>query len=296
MLLVHRMLHLCDMPFSVDTLASRRVLDCTSAEVTTAFNRSFEQYIVPLQFDQPAFERRFRGEHLDPVASRVWYCGEELVGVVLIARRGWTSRVAGMGLVVPARGMGLGKPMLQTAIDEARLRGDRLLMLEVFTNNPPAIRLYERLGFRITRTLSGYSRAATTAAPAGADALVEVDPLTVARLVIQEGEEQLPWMIAGETLVATAAPIVKAWRLGQEAYALVRPEAEKVVLLSLVVPRVRRRQGWGRRMVRALEAQYAGQLLLIPCLLPPGAGQDLLRSCGWELMGLELHEMEVSLG
>jgi ribosomal protein S18 acetylase RimI-like enzyme len=283
------------MTFAADRLTSRPVLDCSAAEQAEAMNRSFEQYIVPLRFDVASFQRRFRGENLDAEASRLWYCGDELVGVVYISRRGWTSRVAAMGLVVAARGQGLGKPMLQTAIDEARQRGDRLIMLEVFTNNPAAIRLYERLGLRITRTLSGLQRPAAPAETA-ADELLETDPLTVARQIARHGDANLPWMLAPETLAATTAPFVQAWQLaGGAAYALVRPEADKTVLLGLVVPPEQRRQGWGRRLVRALEARYADKLLLMPCLLPPGAGQALLRHCGWQPMGLELYEMERAL-
>lgn len=284
------------MTFSADTLTSRTVLECSAAEQAAAMNRSFEQYIVPLRFDLASFQRRFRGENLDAEASRLWYCGDELVGVVYISRRGWASRVAAMGLVVEARGQGLGRPMLQTAIDEARQRGDHSIMLEVFTNNPAAIRLYERLGFGITRTLSGFQRPADAPVPDKTDALLETDPLTVARQVARHGDDNLPWMLAPETLAATTAPFVQAWQLpGGAAYALVRPEADKTVLLSLVVPTELRRQGYGRRLVRALEARYAGKPLLMPCLLPPGAGQALLKSCGWEQTALELYEMERAL-
>ena len=100
-------------------------------------------------------------------------------------------------------------------------------------------------------------------------------------------------MLAPETLAATTAPYVQAWQLPEgAAYALVRPEADKTVLLSLLVPTALRRQGWGRRMLRALESHYAGKPLLMPCLLPPGAGQALLRAGGWEQTALELYEME----
>ncbi|GAB3825374.1 GNAT family N-acetyltransferase [Hymenobacter jeollabukensis] len=281
------------MTFSADRLTSRTLLECSAAEQAAAMNCSFEQYIVPLRFDVASFQRRFRGEHLDAEASRLWYCDGELVGVVYISRRGWTSRVAAMGLVVEARGRGLGKPMLQTAIDEARQRGDRRIMLEVFTNNPAAIRLYERLGFGITRTLSGFGAPAGPASGAApTHELTEADPAEVARQISRHSDADLPWMLAGETLAATTAPFVQAWQLGEQAYALVRPEADKTVLLSLVVPTAHRRQGWGTRLLRALEARYAGKPLLMPCLLPPGPGQALLRSCGWTQTALELYEME----
>ncbi|GAA4387284.1 GNAT family N-acetyltransferase [Hymenobacter koreensis] len=282
------------MSFSASTLISRPVLACSSAEQAEAMNRSFEQYLVPMRFDEASFQRRFRGENLDAEASRLWYCGEELVGVVYIARRGWTSRVAAMGVVLEARGLGLGKPMLQTAIDEARRCGDRTLMLEVFVNNERAIRLYERLGFRITRRLQGFQQPAERPTTP-ADSLTKTDPLTVARTVTRGAVDALPWMMAGETLAATTEPFVEAWRLENNAFALVRPDAERVMLLSLIVPKASRRQGWGTRMVRALEAKYAGRSLTVHSLLPESGGPQLLRRCGWEPSALELYEMECVL-
>ncbi|KAA9339692.1 GNAT family N-acetyltransferase [Hymenobacter busanensis] len=280
------------MPFSAETLTSRTVLECSAAEQAEAMNRSFEQYLVPMQFDVTSFQRRFRGENLDAAASRLWYCGEELVGVVYIARRGWTSRVAAMGLVLEARGRGLGRPMLQTAIDEAAARGDRLLMLEVFTDNVPAIRLYERLGFRTTRRLVGFQRNASPQPGPLVETLTHCDPLEVARQVAREGDAALPWMLAAETLAATVPPFVEAWQLAENAYALVRPEPDRVMVLGLVVPRAVRRQGWGRRLVRALESQYAGRRLTAHSLLPKSAVSELLQHCGWEPQALELYEME----
>ncbi|HEY4575281.1 MAG TPA: hypothetical protein VIJ26_14990, partial [Thermoanaerobaculia bacterium] len=53
-------------------LSSRPVADCTSAEVAAAFTRSFEGYVVPLRFTPQAYERRFRGEDLDPYDSRIY--------------------------------------------------------------------------------------------------------------------------------------------------------------------------------------------------------------------------------
>ncbi|WP_133273084.1 GNAT family N-acetyltransferase [Hymenobacter radiodurans] len=137
-------------------LIARPVLEFTPIQVTDAMNRSFEEYMVPMVFTPASFERRFRGEHLDAEASKLWFQGEELVGVVFIARRGWTSRVAAMGLVREARGKHYGRQMLQAAIEEATARGDRSMLLEVFAANEPARRLYERLGFRNERELFSF--------------------------------------------------------------------------------------------------------------------------------------------
>jgi ribosomal protein S18 acetylase RimI-like enzyme len=50
-------------------------------------------------------------------------------------------------LVPSARGRGLGRRVLSFLLDEARALGIRTLHLEVATENDPAARLYEALGF-----------------------------------------------------------------------------------------------------------------------------------------------------
>ncbi|MBD2716954.1 GNAT family N-acetyltransferase [Microvirga sp. STR05] len=273
-------------------LIARPVLEFTSQELAQAMNRSFEEYFVPFNFDAASFERRFRSEHLDPAASRLWFRGDQLVGVVYLARRGWTCRVAGMGLVKEARSQGYGRTMLQTAIEEATMRGDREMMLEVFTENEPARRLYERLGFRNTRHLLSFRR--MPAPISNMTALSELDPLTVARLVTTEGEPDLPWMFSAETLAA-AAPPARAFHLAHSAYAVVRPEAERSLLLTLVVPRGLRRQGWATRMLQALEAEFPG-VPLVASLVPEGSVREVLRAAGWEQQPLSLYEMVRPLG
>ncbi|MCC2545031.1 GNAT family N-acetyltransferase [Hymenobacter sp. BT175] len=272
-------------------LTSRPVLDFTSVQVTEAMNRSFEEYFVPLVFTPATFERRFRGEHLDAEASRLWFQGEELVGLVLIARRGWTSRVAAMGLVIEARGQRLGQQMLQAALDEATTRGDHSMLLEVFIPNERARRLYERLGFRNTRELFTFRRlpaAVETETP-----LREVDPLAVARLVAAYGEAAIPWMFAPESLMAVSAP-ARAFTLDDKAYVMLRPEAERTLVQTVLVRPEYRRQGWGRQLLQAVEAAYPGPALIMP-MITRGVGYDFLQATGWEPLELALYEMVCEL-
>ena len=55
-----------------------------------------------------------------------------------------------------ARGLGLGTLLMERAEARARAMGKRRLSLGVIGENEGAIRLYERLGYRITRTMSGF--------------------------------------------------------------------------------------------------------------------------------------------
>ena len=62
------------MPESIaEGVLSRPVAECASAEVAAALTRSFEGYLTgPVHVDAEGYERRFRAEHLDPFASRVY--------------------------------------------------------------------------------------------------------------------------------------------------------------------------------------------------------------------------------
>jgi putative acetyltransferase len=60
-----------------------------------------------------------------------------------------STHVADLGLMVAkdARRQGVGKALLETAVEWARASGVRKLELHVFPWNEPAIQLYERFGF-----------------------------------------------------------------------------------------------------------------------------------------------------
>lgn len=282
----------------LSNLTPRPVADCTASEVADALTRSFQGYIVPIQMTPHQYERRFRGEHLDPYASRVFFRDGAPAGLILVARRGWTSRIAGMGLAPELRGQGLGRAVMEEVLEEARARRDRAVLLEVFEKNAPAVRLYEKLGFRALRRLVGYRREG--AGPGeGADAaetLVELDPAELARVAFQEAEPDLPWMLAPETLAAAARP-ARAFHLERRAFALISdPGAEKVALTAVVVPREHRRQGWGSRLVRALEAAFPGRSWVVSPIVPEGLAPGFLPRLGWEPWDLAQLEMWLELG
>ncbi len=71
-----------------------------------------------------------------------------------------------LGVDPSAQGQGLGARLLQALLDEAGRRRQAVVSLEVRADNAPAIRLYERFGFRRTGVRRGYYQ------PSGTDALV----------------------------------------------------------------------------------------------------------------------------
>jgi GNAT superfamily N-acetyltransferase len=276
-------------------LTSRRVTECTSEEVTAAIVHCFQGYVVPMRFTPEKYEARFRAENLDPFASRLYYNNETLAAVAMIARRGWTSRLAAMAVAPEFRGRGVGKVVLKLALEAAILRKDRTMILEVFEQNPAAVSLYASAGFRTVRKLVGYDflRPGVGSGRPGVNRLHEIDPLIVARLIAQEGEPDLPWMLSPETLAAATLP-VQALHLDEIAFAAVAdPKAEKIVIRTLLVRKAHRGKGWGSRILSALETLYGDRPLTIPPLVPENLAPGLFRRAGWQPHALDLLEMKI---
>ena len=75
----------------------------------------------------------------------------EVAGQLLVSRRPerYHSHIGEVAIIVSnrCRGLGLGRQLMETAVEWARAVGLTKLSLAVFTSNEPAIRLYRSLGF-----------------------------------------------------------------------------------------------------------------------------------------------------
>jgi ribosomal protein S18 acetylase RimI-like enzyme len=242
------------------------------------------------------FNARFRRETLDLRASRVFMEGERPVALVLVARRGWTARIAAMGIVPSQRAQGFGRAALGEVIDDLRGLGDRRLRLEVIDTNEPAIRLYRSLGFESRRRLIGYRRPADVGTPSAVADLIEVDPLSIARRAAEEGAADLPRFVAPETLAAAAAP-ARGLSLEGKAFAIVEPAPQpaSLALRTLFVNRDARGRGCGRAMISALAAAHPGQDLLISANFPEELAPGFMLSMGFERTPISRFEMDLDL-
>ena len=250
---------------------------------------------MPVNVSAQGYERRFRPENLDPFASYVYFREARPVAVLLVARRGWSSRIAAMAVAPEVRGKGVGRQIMQRAIRDAVSRGDHSVILEVFEHNKPAVNLYTGLGFDPLRRLVGYHRGPGGTAPDTADTLSELDLLDFARVVASEGEPGLPWMLAAETLSGTVSP-ARAYHLDHHAHALIGyPGGAVITLTALVVPRIHRRKGWGTRLMQALYGAFPGRRWSIPAIVPEDLAPTFFTRCGWELQDTNQLEMVLDL-
>jgi len=237
----------------------------TIPQLADLLTRGFEGYLIPIHIDEAALLTMLRRDGVDLTESRVLIKEGEPIGVALIARRGWTSRLAAMGIVPHARGGGVGKWAMQNLIEQARARGEKTMVLEVIEQNAAAVKLYEKAGFKIMRRLLGYKL--ENPQVESDDELTEIDIRELARLVAYHGLKDLPWQLSGSTIMQHTPPS-RAFRMN-DAYCLIsNPQAEHVAIWSVLVKAGSRGAGLSPVMMRALFARFPNKTWHVPALYP----------------------------
>jgi GNAT superfamily N-acetyltransferase len=254
-------------------------------------NQGFESYIVPIQFDTVMFLNMLRKDGIDLTASRVLITDDQPCGIALIARRGWTSRLAAMGIAKERRGTGAGSWFMDQLIEEACQRGERELSLEVIEQNEPAVKLYQKSGFQTVRRLIGLI--GKDAEEKELEPLQEVDLREMGRLISQHGLSDLPWQLSGESIVQMNPP-ARAYCKGPAYVAISNPGAEHVVIWSLLVEKEARGNGLGTDILKSLIANHEGKTWHVPAIFPEEFENVFVRA-GFERENLSQWQMRLAL-
>ncbi len=241
---------------------------------------------MPVQFTAQTVNLRFRAEHLDAATSFVYLRNDKPRGIILVARRGKTSRIAAMGVATESRGQGLGRLMLSEALGAARDRSDTDMKLEVFEQNPRALGLYQSLGFEIKRRLVGYGRPANHGQT---ENMIEIDALEFSRIAALEAEPDLPWQLMPENF---AGQTFQAFQLEDKAFALASLAGSSFILWAIVVRRDFRRQGYGRRLLDGITDFFAGKECRIVQVIPENLAPGFFSSLGFKVLELTQFEMK----
>jgi ribosomal protein S18 acetylase RimI-like enzyme len=235
------------------------------ADVANLLTRGFEGYFVPINIDQNALLTMMRRDGVDLAESRVISKDGEPIGVALIARRGWTSRLAAMGIVPTGRNGGAGTWVMEQLVQEARARGERQMVLEVIEQNTAGMKLYEKIGFKRLRRLVGFQLERPQVE--SKEKLEEIDIRSLAKLITAHGLEDLPWQLSGES-IACHTPPSRAFRL-DDAYCLIsNPQVEHVVIWSVMVKSGSRGAGLSPVLLRAVFAHFPNKTWHVPALYP----------------------------
>ena len=224
-----------------------------TAEILT---RAFDDYFVRIPFTRLMLLNLVRADSVDLTLSRVFVRDGTAVGAAWIARRGWTCRLAGMGVVPEARRTGVGSAAVVQLLDEAQARGDRTMVLEVIEQNTAAVKLYRIHGFETIRRLIGFAGPPRVTSAAGD--LVEVDLREVAEAVVRNDQPDLPWQLSGETIAQLTPPAV-AYRLDDTWLAMTDPAQPAVVVRALIAHRDVQGRGRELALLRSVMAKYPGR-------------------------------------
>lgn len=231
--------------------------------------RSFEGYFVPVHITETAMYTMLRRDGIDLPSSRVLMNEDEPIGLALIARRGWTSRLAAMGITVNARNGGVGTWAMQNLIEEAKERGEKEMVLEVIEQNTAGVKLYEKVGFTKVRRLVGY-KIENPQVESSAE-LEEIDIRDLARQVTYHGMKDLPWQLTGTTIMQYTPPS-RAFRLN-DAYCLIsNPEAADISISSVLVKARSRGAGLSTVLLRALFAKFPNKVWHVSPIYPEEMG------------------------
>ena len=252
--------------------------DSSLTDLVKLLNLGFENYLVPIQFTLSQFLTMVRKDSIDLTISRILLAEDEPSGIALIARRGWTSRLAAMGISHQIRGKGAGSWFMEKLIDEARERSDREMVLEVIEQNEAAVHLYQKYGFQTVRRLVGFTRTGGMESSNGD--LQEIDLRTAGSLISRHGLPDLPWQLSAES-IAHLNPPARAYRKGQSYAVISNPDAEQVVIWSLFVEQGARGNQLGVEMLNSIAAKHTGKTWRVPAILPEELGKT------YEIAGFE---------
>lgn len=127
-------------------------------QMVKLFNEAYSEYYVPVSLSLERLASLVHREDIDLERSRVAAIGGRLVGLGLLGLRSREAYICGVGVVPDLRGMGIGRAVMESLLQEARQAGAGRVRLEVLCQNERAVRLYSGLGFAILGELTSYSR------------------------------------------------------------------------------------------------------------------------------------------
>ncbi len=262
--------------------------------VSDALQCGYHGYVVPVAFTADALVQRIRSEHVDLSASSMLLTTDGTTqGVMLVARRGRKARLAALGIVPEARGLGLGRHAVTLALEDARRRGDRQMVLEVISTNTAARRLYERCDFVAVRKLVGYERAASC--DDWPLTIEECDPDLVLPLLLHAYPDTPSWQTAPLCFAGQTTPSQAFRAADAEAAAIVQPVGSAVRLLAFAVAPASRQRGLGRRFMASLLGKFPDATWSIPAIVPEDMAAGLLSATGWRRTPLTQIEMACTL-
>jgi ribosomal protein S18 acetylase RimI-like enzyme len=94
-----------------------------------------------------------RGEPVEPLRAGGYFQSGEVVGYILGTITGEAGELRSLAVDRHFRNLGVGRRLVEEIFNRFREMGIKTCSLKVRTDNEPAIRLYKKIGFEITKLL-----------------------------------------------------------------------------------------------------------------------------------------------
>ena len=207
----------------------RRSTEFSRRDLAAIFTASYQDYFVPFKVDEETLDYMVDAFDLLLAHSLVAVEAGVAVGLANLGRRGEQTWVGGVGVIPARRGAGIGEQLMRGLFGKARDLGSTEMVLEVITENAPAISLYDKLGFEVVRELEVLSLAQAE----GDGEAEEVEAGQARRLIARRREQPEPWQRGDETVanLARREPPPQGLVAGDSA-AVFRADGERVGLLQ----------------------------------------------------------------
>ena len=134
-------------------LEIRRLNTCTFDQALQIWNEGFQGYFVDMTLSMDAYIARFHKDGLSPKYSFVAFSGGKRAGFLLNGiRTTQGKRVAwngGTGVSPEFRGQGVGKVLVEAALNLYAEERVEIATLEALSTNDAAIALYQKCGYEV---------------------------------------------------------------------------------------------------------------------------------------------------
>ena len=255
------------------------------------FVEAFSDYQVKMDLPLWRLEGTLRRRGYVPDLSVGAFAGDEMVGFVLNGVRQWQGRPTaydtGTGVVPAHRKQGATTGMFGEALRVLRASGVEAYLLEVIKSNTPAVQLYRKQGFSITRSFTCYTREMASL-PLGGSVDVELEDVQVGLMdwdaLSAFWDFRPSWQNSVDSLMAVpesmAAVIARA---GGELVGYGVVERRTGDVPQIAVAPGHREAGVGRAILEGLAVRSeASRLALVNVEDEPFATHGFLRALGFD--------------
>ncbi len=147
-------------------------------QLAEIYNDARVDYIVPMPMNAKRMQEYVTHYDIDLEGSCVLVnSNQEPCGVGMLGMRGERCWITRLGVVPHRRLKGMGQIIMEHMLQYGRDNGANIAQLEVIVGNEPARALFEKLGFRTTRTLLVIRRPPGDPAPNAFYDAVEVEQI-----------------------------------------------------------------------------------------------------------------------